>query len=379
MSTGKVGPRPSVPPQPKSTRPVDTETGRPTRKGFRGSSKFEAHTPRERVPRQLDSTGGVTSVGSVDDAKALQTQRELSAARQELGRLELRVEAQPVLNLSPDIREQLANLKARVASLEKVEASQPEASVLKGRFVVFNERMGELEKTMGKGAAATIARQTYYNGPTWNAPSLTLPATAGAIDAAGLPHGQFNPGVAAGGFDGEMMTADGHQVDMGHVAAALDWQVNNHVGLTPGDVTVVGDLASAMRETSSGSPSAVAAQKAVAREGNGDWNGDLDGQNLAHRMAQNPNLSITDALKGYYGTGEDKNRVNEWASHSPYVVRDASNKPVLDKDGNFTFTPQLKAEAESFLYKLSLGQKSGSDVDGQGVVDAFGRYLAANR
>ncbi|MBL8956570.1 MAG: hypothetical protein JNK82_37695 [Myxococcaceae bacterium] len=381
MTTGKVGPRASAPTHLEHTRrTAEPEHTKSARKGFRGSSKFEAHRPAaDRPSLQLDSTRGVEGIDAASDAQALTTQRELSAARQQLGQLQQRRERQPVLMLDLATDRQIAQLQEKVSALEKLEASQPEKSVLKARFTVFNERMGELEKTLGKSQAATIARQTYYNGPTWNAPSGTMPATIGAINAAGLPHGKFNPNIAAGGFEGEMMTPDGKAVDMGHVSAALDWQVNRHLGLSEGEVTVVGDLGSAMRNTSSSSPSAKAADEALDIEGPGDWNGDLDGQNLANRMRQNPNLSITDALKGYYGTGDHKNRVNEWASHSPYIVRNADGRPALDREGNFQFTPQLKADSEAFLKKLTLYRQDPKDKDGQGVIDAFGRYLAANR
>jgi hypothetical protein len=375
--------------------------------------EFQPTQVADRAGPRPAETAAVTRVnGTTVDEQALQTQRDLSNLRQQMGTLQQQLEDRHIGTRFLDMfrggddqtRERIGQLQGQITSLEQVERSQPQEAVERARFTVFNERMAQLESQMGRQAAATIARQTYYNSDTWNNAAGSERASAGDINAAGLPRApDYNASEAVGGYSGEMRTPDGRPVDMGHVASALDWQVNadrlprhfmipqayNQVGITNpfnlGTVTLTGDVASAMTRTSRTGDIAASADAAIARENDFDWNGDIDGLNLANRLSQNPNLSLTDALNGYYGSGQYQNRIDEFATHSPYVQRDENGVPRRDAQGNYQLeTGRLGTDARNFAEMLdkdvlsTLGFTEG-DYSTTEVVDAFGRWLNEQR
>lgn len=339
-------------------------------------------------------TARIEHVDPVQQARqeAVALERELSEARQALGQAQQRLEQRNLLQKGWDWlsngdeaqEEEIEQLQGRVDALEAKEARLPQDAVERARFTVFNERLAELEATQGKGAAAQLARQTYYNSGVWNGAAGTPPATPGQINAAGFPRGEYNGSEAVGGFGGEMRDPDGNPVDMGHVACALDWQVNAHrlsgVYGNPFDanaVTISGDVASAMVNTPIGPDAAKRAREAIAAEGDADWNGDIDGQNLAHRLASDPGASLTDTVRGYYG-GDQQRRIDEWATHSKYVRRDEAGVPLRDPHGNYQLDrDRLQGDAHNFANLLSKGAAliPGNDYAEREVVDAFGAWL----
>ncbi|QRO00360.1 hypothetical protein JRI60_15670 [Archangium violaceum] len=345
--------------------------------------------------------GGVAQVGN-DPAyqEALKTQRELSGLRQQLGRVQLELENRNPFEKARDAitggdngkEKQIQDLKAKISALENVERAQPAEAVERARFTVFMDRMGELEKTMGKGEAATIARQTYYNSTVWNVGGGTpFGASEGAINAAGLPHDpNYSGGMAVGGYSGRMRTPDGQEVDMGHVACALDWQVNekrvpdNYLlpTLPPTripnpfnlqTVTLTGDVASAIKNTARGDNAGARADTAIGNEGKEDWYGDIDGLNLANRLAQNPNQSLTQVLGDYYGKGQYQNRIDEFATHSRYIQRDGQGQPLRDAQGHYVVDKQ-KLESEAYAFANILSPKSINNPSGE-VVNAWSRWF----
>jgi hypothetical protein len=352
---------------------------------------------------QARGTAGAQGVNQVNNdpayRQALDTQRKLSELRQQAGKLQLELDnrnlfqkARDAITGGDDAKEaQIAKLKTDIAALETVEKAQPQNAVERARFTVFNERMATLEKELGKSGAATIARQTYYNSAVWNVGGGTLPASEAQVLAAGLPHDpNYSGGQAVGGYSGRMRTPDGKEVDMGHVAAALDWQVNadrvpdNYwvPGVPPtripnpftlDTVTLTGDVGSAVKNTAAGDNVASRADTAIRNEGTEDWNGDIDGLNLANRLRQNPNLSITDALKGYYGTGQYQNRIDEYATHSRYIQRDANGVPQRDAQGDYVVDrDKLAREAKGFAVILDPRAINNPSKD---VADAWVRWF----
>lgn len=409
------------------TRPQDKAEPRQAQKAqrpmqfrdeFQPTLAAETRGPRSaNLPTLAAETAGPRSANTAavqqvngDPAyqQALQTQRELSTLRQQMGTLQLELDnrgvGQKIGDLFSDAderkQEQINQLQQQITALEQTEATQPQDAVERARFTVFNERMAQLEAQLGKEGAATIARQTYYNSDVWNNAAGTEPASAAAINAAGLPHEPGNNADAAvGGFSGHMRTPDGREVDMGHVAAALDWQVNasripdnfaipqawNLVSIDNpfnlNAVTVMGDVASAMTQTDRNGNLAANADTAIAGQQDYDWNGDIDGLNLANRLRQDPNLSITDALNGYYGTGQYQNRINEYATHGDYIRRDSSGAPLRDAQGNYQVdTQRLANEGREFAEILDrdvggiLGVSQG-DYPATEVSEAWARWL----
>ncbi len=293
-----------------------------------------------------------------------------------------------------DAREaRVAQLRQRITSLEQTERAQPAEAVEHARFTVFNQRMATLERELGRNGAATIARQTYYNSAAWNTGAGTSSASEAQVLAAGLPHApDYIGGLATGGYGGRMRTPDGQEVDMGHVAAALDWQVNadripllinlNPLMLPPvlttnpfnlETVTLTGDVGSAVRNTAAGDNVAARADEAIGDERNEDWYGDIDGLNLANRLRQNPNASIADTLNGYYGTGQYQNRVDEFATHSRHIQRDANGVPQRDAQGHYVVdTERLSREAYGF--SILLNPRSINNPSDE-VANAWARWL----
>lgn len=403
MSIPPAGPRPTPPPPPRTTeRPAAPRQPEPTPQA--------APQPRQvrdgfepAPPRGPNATTGVNQVNN-DPAyrAALDTQRQLSTLRQQAGRLQQELDNRNIFSKGwdaisggDDAREaQVAQLKQQISALEQTERSQPAEAVERARFTVFNERMATLEQEVGKSDAARLARQTYYNSAVWNAGGGTSAASEADILAAGLPHApDYQGGMAVGGYSGRMRTPDGTEVDMGHVAAALDWQVNadrvpdsfrlSYVPpvsipnpFTLDTVTLTGDVGSAVKNTAAGDNAAARADTAISREGNEDWNGDIDGLNLANRLRQNPNLSITDALNGYYGTGEDRNRIHEFATHSRYIQRDANGVPQRDANGHYVVDrDKLASEAKAFAIVLDVPiPRSINNPSGE-VADAWTRWF----
>jgi len=357
VSIPPAGARSTPTPAPAPT-PRAAETSAPTR-----AAETPTPTPQPRQVRdgfeaaEARGTAGAQGVNQVNNdpayRQALDTQRQLSALRQEAGRLQLGLDNRSLFQKGRDAitggddatEARIARLRQDIAGLENVERAQPQDAVERARFTVFNERMATLERELGKSGAATIARQTYYNSAVWNVGGGTLPASEAQVLAAGLPHDpNYSGGQAVGGYSGRMRTPDGREVDMGHVAAALDWQVNadrvpdNYwlPGIPPTripnpftleTVTLTGDVGSAVKNTAAGNNVARRADTAIANERNEDWYGDIDGLNLANRLRQNPNMSLTQALNGYYGTGQYQNRIDEFATHSRHIQRDANGRP----------------------------------------------------
>ncbi|RKH62931.1 hypothetical protein [Corallococcus llansteffanensis] len=332
---------------------------------------------------EAEKAAPVTPIDGIDP-KVLETQEKLSKARQALGAWEV--------NGSQDESTQVT-LENEVATLEAEEKTQFEDpnlkdDVEKAQFVVLEKRMGELEQKYGKNQAITLARQTYYNSDLWNLAGGSHKASNAQVKALGLPHtpGEKNNRVEVGGFEGQFRAPDGQPVDMGHVLCGMDWQVNKDrvpkdlninelakasgqegaakaLKLLPGSngvtvpnpfdkdfVTLTGDLGSAVENRYKGK----SAEEAVAGEGDYDWNGDLDGLNVAHRMETNPNLSASDALKSYYDSGESKNRLNEVATHSKYFQRDGAGVPRWDDKGHYKMDLD-KMASDGFVAALLLG------------------------
>ncbi|QSQ14159.1 hypothetical protein [Myxococcus landrumensis] len=391
-------------PPPRTTTAPESAPQQSTRPGAdRYRDSFEAPSAR-----------GVNAIeGGKSDAAALRTQRDLSGARQQLGKDQHALEGRErklaearrgfndrtatpaqVKQLTElhkavnDARKQVESSEKKVSQLEKEEAGQVAASpqaVEKARFQVFTERFAELEKVHGKEKAATLARQTYYNSPAWNAGRGSSPASKADINAAGLPHDpKYVPGLAVSGYSGESRTPDGKQVDLGHVAAAIDWQVNKDKvpsSLNPFNldtVTLTGDVASAINRVRDGTNAGTSLAAAIKSEGDGDWNGDIDGLNIAKRLANNPGASIGQTLKDYYGTGAYQNRVDEFAKHSKYIQRDANGTPGRTASGAYAVdTQKLAQEAKSFARVLGLG---GYVDEGTalGVAKAWEQWLSQN-
>ncbi|WP_342375187.1 hypothetical protein NVS55_28325 [Myxococcus stipitatus] len=392
------------PPPPPPTPTPESAPQKSTRPG----------AERYRDSFETPKAGGVQAIGgSKSDAAALKTQRELSTARQLLGAKQKTVEdleqkysaalhaikdrtATPeqvkrVSELGKALKEAREDVKpsaAKVAQLEKEEAKQVAASpeaVGKARFQVFTERFAELEKDVGKGKAATLARQTYYNSTAWNNGRGSPPATQGDINSAGLPHDpKYVPGMAVSGYSGESRTPDGKKVDLGHVAAAIDWQVNKDKvpsGPNPFNldtVTLTGDVASAINQVRDGTNAGSSLDAAIAKEGDGDWNGDIDGLNIAKRLADSPGKSIGQTLKDYYGTGAYQKRVDEFARHSKYIQRDANGVPGRTANGAYAVdTQKLADDAKSFAKVLGFGGYVDSGT-ALAVAQAWERWLSRN-
>ncbi|HZH14253.1 MAG TPA: hypothetical protein VE057_07830 [Archangium sp.] len=367
-----------------------------------GAAKAPTRAPRQ-VADGYDAgragTAGAQGVNKVNNAsyrQALDTQRRLSGLRQEAGRLQLGLDNRGLFAITgggPATKARIAQLKRDIAALEKVERAQPRDAVGHARFTVFNERIATLERELGKGGAATIARQTYYNSEAWNVGAGSWPASEAKVLAAGLPRGpDYSANQAVGGYRGTMLTPDGREVDMGHVAAALDWQVNAarvpDSYLTPtlpphrvpnpftlDTVALTGDVASAVRNTANGNNVARRAAAAIAKEGDADWNGDIDGLNLANRLQRNPNMSITQALNGYYGTGQYQRRIDEFATHSRYIQRDANGRPQRDAQGDYAVNRDLLA-FEAHGFSLLLDPRSINNPARE-VADAWVRWFKA--
>ena len=339
---------------------------------------------------------GVTKVDNASYRQALDTQRRLSGLRQEAGRLQLGLDTRGIFAITGGghaTKARIAQLKRDIAALEKVEHAQPLDAVGHARFTVFHARIATLEHELGKGCAATIARQTYYNSEAWNVAAGSWPASEAKVLAAGLPRGpDYSTHQAVGGYRGTMLTPDGREVDMGHVAAALDWQVNADSVpdsyLTPSlpphripnpftldTVALTGDVASAVRNTPNGDNAARRADAAIAKEGDADWNGDIDGLNLANRLQRSPNMSITQALNGYYGTGQYQRRIDEFATHSRYIQRDANGRPQRDAQGDYAVNRDLLA-FEAHGFSLLLDPRSINNPARE-VADAWVRWFKA--
>ncbi|MCK6546455.1 hypothetical protein L6R52_11445, partial [Myxococcota bacterium] len=341
------------------------------------------------APRAADAVAPAAPVAQVSDAdyqEALDNQRALSEARQELGNAQLELENRNIFQRGwdfvtggDDAKEQrIGELEQAVADLEAEEAKLPPDAVAQARLTVFEERLAAIEATQGKGEAARLARQTYYNSDVWNGAAGTGKASEAEIDAAGFPRGAWHSGAATDGYDGEMQTRDGNVVDMGHVACALDWQVNGRGGFpNPFDanaVTLTGDLASAILRTPAGGDPAAA----IDAEGDADWNGDLDGNNLAKRLADDPDASLADTVRGYY-SGDYRDRIDEWATHSKYVERSDDGVPLRDADGHYVLDrDQLQRDANGFAVLLSQGGTLNplNRFEDRAVIDAWADWFA---
>lgn len=275
---------------------------------------------------------------------ALQTQRDLSSARVLLGSYQL--------GLRTGAQGDLTRVKADISRLERAERTQTPSNVEKARYVVFAERLGELETSMGKKGAAQLARQTYFNSESWARLSGAPRATEAQLNHAGLPRGTLVKGEAAGGFNGEMQALNGERVDMGRVMCALDFQVNasrvpakvNVQGLSiynPLDVhgaTLGGDVGVAIARTGPSLSRAEinsGAASHILQHGETALRGDIDGLNLAHRLQKNPSAPLAQVIDGYYGSNANQRRIEELASHSKYALRDAQGELMRDGTGHY--------------------------------------------
>lgn len=395
---------PSSPSRPgASTRSPDADSFEPGRKPGPVALDGGAPPPATQGLSEAQETSAVTPVDGIDP-KVLETQEKLSKARQALGEWELRG--------SPDESTQVRweNEVAALEAEEKAQFDDPDLKddVEKAQFVVLEKRMGELEQKYGKKEAITLARQTYYNSDLWNVAGGSKKASDVQVLALGLPHtpGKKDDSPVVGGFKGQMRSADGQPVDMGHVLCGMDWQVNKDrvpkelkvkdvasalgedaeavkkvLKYIPGSngvtmpnpfdldfVTLKGDLGSAVKRRflEDASPDA-----AIAAEGSYDWNGDLDGLNLAHRLETNPNQSAADALKSYYDSGESKNRLDEAATHSKYFKRDDKGIPQRDDKGHYKMDTD-KMASDAFVVALMLGHNG--EIAKDGVLDKLNPF-----
>ena len=92
-------------------------------------------------------------------------------------------------------------------------------------------------------------------------------------------------------------------------------------------------------------------------------------------------------MKSYYGSGEYKNRVDEFATYSGFVKRDGNGQPIKDKNGHYEL--DTKAIANAGVVTGILLSKGGiaddvlkeglnpfSDEDkAKEVAEAFERWL----
>ncbi|WNG50858.1 hypothetical protein F0U60_47095 [Archangium minus] len=326
------------------------------------------------------------------DPVMLKTQRDLSLARQKLGAEQL-AQKPPLLQpppnpLPPQFIEQQKRIDAAEKEVKKLEALEAKqyarnpSEVERARFQVFMERLPALEQQYGKQRAAEIARQTYYNSAVWNGVGGAASAQKGQINAAGLPHDpKFLGRQTRGGYEGNFRTPDGQPLEMGHVLAGVDWELNGRGKKfnNPFDrnaVTVVGDLAWLIGD---GLKKPTETKKRFDAEGDNNWNGDIDGLNIAERLKRNPNLGLAQAFKDYYGGNAYQRRVDEWAQHSKYFLRQANGEPARDKNGNYQLNQRLlQKDAENFFRVLNLGNDPGQIVGGL-VIGHFNDWLAAHR
>lgn len=173
--------------------------------------------PRTADVASIAQAAPVAQVGDADYQEALENQRALSEARQELGNAQLELENRSFLQRGWDFvtggddekEQRVEELMQGVADLEAEEAKLPPDAVAQARLTVFGERLAAVEQAEGKGEAARLARQTYYNSDVWNGAAGTDKASEGEINAAGFPRGAWHSGAATDGFDGEMQTRDG--------------------------------------------------------------------------------------------------------------------------------------------------------------------------
>lgn len=365
-------PRSSPPPAPPPAAPQvavrnavtpptarDSFQGKDTRMTANASPVLTGQSP------QVAQAGGVTGPAAVQATPAYRTQKELSEKRQQLGKdmqelemLNQMVSQAPLTVLfkggrMDELGKRIDQTKKDIQGLEAVAATQPKEDVQRASFQVFNERLAALEAEGGREKAARLARQSYYNDTQFNASAGTLPASESELLKAGFPK------------DPLMKAPNGDVIDMGHVACALDWKVNpsvmNHLGADLDQVTLTGDLGAAAVSMGNGRRSAA---DALGREASPpDLYGDIDGLNLAARLEAQPSRSMADTLSSYYGNNP-KNRMQEFASHSPYVQKDAGGQPMKDAAGNFVLDDgKLQTAAMDFAKELQRVRYSGGVED----------------
>lgn len=336
------------------------------------------------VVGRAQSVAGVRNPGLV----ALRLQRELSVARVAAGEAERAYRAAPFWSASrKELRATRDARQADVRSLETREAEQAAVmlpDVQKARFQVLLERLPVLEAKVGTNEAARLARQTYYAGPAWDgvaAAGRVRMATRWEIQEAGLPHGIFNEWNAAGGFDGDMRMPDGTPVDVGHMFCGVDWQVNGRVAKGAWSieaVTIGGDLSTAMASITSAT--AEAGRAALSGELGFDMNGDLDGLNIAQRLAKSPGTSMSSAVAAYYGRG--LRRVNEYVTHAKWIVRNADGTPKRTRYGGYELdhaTFRRNTGWMANLIRVWNGRMSTvSRAEQDAVIDAFAEWLREN-
>ena len=356
---------------------------------------FDAASVADRVDGPLKPTAVFAArVNRV----ALSVQRELSKARIALGEADLALQRRPnpservALTGRRDAAQRNVDLWAR---REDRQMAQPllVPEVEKARFVVTLERLAELEAERGATEAARIARQTYYAGFAWDRvagdgitafPSpfrkTTHTPSEAQLDAAGLPHGKWNTDNAAGGYDGSMRTPDGVAVDMGHAFCGIDWQVNQrHArgGWTIEAVTLGGDLASAMARTKSAGMRDAA--NAFADETDSDYNGDIDGLNIAKRLEVASSTTMSRVIAGYYASGGAPTRIEELARTSRYVIRDANGTPKRTRDGRYALDAKAIRKDTGWLARLmsawALRFEPIKQPKQNAVIEAFAHWL----
>jgi len=120
----------------------------------------------------------------------------------------------------------------------------------------------------------------------------------------------------------------------------------------------------------------------IAAEGNSDWRGDVDGLNLANRMANDPTLSFSQALGGYYGgqPPASHSRIDELATHSQYFKRDENGQPLRDSNGRYQIdTGKLAEDGRYIAVLLNPGTVALGALLSRQVTGALEDWMEAER
>ncbi len=356
VSAARPATAPAVPPAPgravevrdgwKDARPASAgrvhlggSGGTPLTGQHQKSIHITVFADKKNVKTVLAVAGASTALKA-----AIQTQRELSDHRVLLGSHQL--------GRSPASPADITGVKADIARLERTERTQAPSDVETARYVVFHERLGQLEKSLGRKEAVQLARQTYVNGESWARLSGAPRASEAQLSFAGLPRGVPLKGEAGGGFSGEMRTLHGERVDMGRVMCALDCQVNaarvprkvSVKGLSlynPLDVqgaTLGSDVGAVISRLPAGLSRAEinsASATALLQRGEAKLRGDVDGLNIARRLQKDPPTGLSQLIEGYYSSGASARRMEELAGHGKYILRDAQGQALLDGTGHY--------------------------------------------
>jgi len=245
-----------------------------------------------------------------------------------------------------------AALRGALATLQQAEAAQPRADVERASFEVFFERFEALEKAQGPEAAARLARQTWYNDRKFNVAGGSRPATEAQLLKAGFP------------TSATMRSPSAERIDMGHVACALDWELNPSVyhGLLVDleQVTFTGDLAAAAQAVAERGLDGEAALDQQA--GAPDLLGDYDGLNLAARIRADRTRDVSAHLRAYYADGPE-DRLGELAQHSRFFIRDPAGSPQRDAEGRLRVDRSALTEAvRTFTQRLDVVGYGGQGV-----------------